>query len=297
MCSDAPLTLIPTNILLQALKGAGAGFGVVTEFVLKTHEEPADVQYAFSHGLGKIEDMAPFFAQWQAFIADPDLDRRFGSEFVLHELGATVTGTFFGTQEEFEATGIPANFPTSASNTTVGIEVMNWLAAVEQQAQDSALWISDASSSFIAKSLAFREEDLLSDDAITQLFKYIGSAHKGTLLWFLIFDVTGGAINDVPLESTSYLHRDKVMFSQGYGVGVPVLTQDTRDFITGIMDTIRSVVPTGANLTTYAGYVDPTLKNPQEQYWGSNLERLMTVKSQWDPNDVFCNPQSVRPAL
>jgi FAD/FMN-containing dehydrogenase len=280
----------------QALKGVGAGFGIVTEFVLKTHEEPSSVQYAFSHSLGKIKDMAPFFSDWQALISDPDLDRRFGSEFVLHELGATVTGTFFGTKKEFEATGIPSKFPTSSPDTGVGVKAMDWLAAVEQQAQDSALWLSDLSASFVARSLAFRQEDLLSEDAITDVFDYIDSASRGTPLWFLIFDVTGGAINDVPLASMSYLHRDKVMFSQGYGVGIPVLNDDTRDFVTGIMSTIRSGVPAGDNLTTYAGYVDPTLAHAQEQYWGSNLPRLMEVKAKWDPKDVFRNPQSVRPA-
>jgi hypothetical protein len=69
-----------------------------------------------------------------------------------------------------------------------------------------------------------------------------------------------------------------------------------RDFIGGITSLVRSLIPTGSQLTTYAGYVDPTLQNPQEQYWGSNLPRLVEVKTKWDPSDVFHNPQSVRPA-
>jgi hypothetical protein len=64
----------------------------------------------------------------------------------------------------------------------------------------------------------------------------------------------------------------------------------------------------------YAGYVEyvsflglpislvlrcfdsPTLPDAQEKYWGTNLPRLEQIKKAVDPNDVFHNPQSVRPA-
>lgn len=273
------------------MKGAGAGFGVITEFVVKTHPEPGSiVQYSFTATFAKHADMADIFEQWQTLISDPNLDRRFGSEIVMHELGLVITATFYGTQEEFDATGIPDKIPAGK----VSVVLDDWLGAVAQQAEDAALYLSDIQSAFTSRSLAFRQDELLTTDQIKSMMTYLDETDRGTLLWFLIFDVSGGAINDIPMNATAYSHRDKIMFCQGYGIGIPTLSQTTKDFMNGLIDNIQSAA--GQTLTTYPGYVDPLLANAQESYWGPNLERLGQIKSNWDVNDVFHNPQSVRPA-
>ncbi|KAI0121832.1 putative glucooligosaccharide oxidase [Daldinia grandis] len=277
--------------LFFALKGAGAGFGVVTEFVVKTHPEPGDiVQYSYSLSLDKHTNLISVFQQWQDLISDPNLDRRFGTEFVMHELGVIITATFYGTEEEWKATGIPDKIPVG----NVSVVVDDWLAVIAQQAEDAALWLSELRVAFSAKSLAFRADETLSPDTISKLMNYIDGAKRGTLIWFLIFDSTGGAVSDIPMNATAYSHRDKIMFAQGYGVGVPTLNQDTRDFMNGIMTTTKS--GSTQTLTTYPGYVDPSLADAQASYWGPNLDTLGEIKSKWDPNDLFHNPQSVRPA-
>ncbi|KAI0392209.1 Glucooligosaccharide oxidase [Xylariaceae sp. FL0594] len=275
--------------LFFALKGAGAGFGIVTEFVMRTHPEPGSViQYSFALTFGKHADMVPVFKQWQDLVSDPDLDRRFGTEFIAHELGVIITATFYGTEEEWEETGIPGRIPKGK----VSVVVDDWLAVLAQQAEDAALYLSDIHTAFTARSLAFTADDMLPEEGITKLMKYLDEQDHGTLLWFLIFDATGGAISDVPMNATAYSHRDKIMFCQGYGIGVPTLTQATKDFISGIMDIIQSSL--SRKLTTYPGYVDPALVDPQQSYWGPNLKTLESVKMKWDPNDLFHNPQSVR---
>ncbi|KAI1469469.1 putative glucooligosaccharide oxidase [Daldinia caldariorum] len=277
--------------LFFALKGAGAGFGVITEFVVKTHPEPGNVvQYSFSLTFSKPTDLIPVYQQWQDLISDPNLDRRFGTEFVMHELGAVITATFYGTEDEWKATGIPDKIPVG----NVSVVVDDWLAVIAQQAEDAALWLSELHVAFAAKSLAFRRDELLSPDTISKLMKYIEDAKRGTLIWFLIFDASGGAVSDIPMNATAYSHRDKVLFAQGYGIGITTVNQDTKDFMNGIMTTIKS--GSAQTLTTYPGYVDPSLTDAQASYWGPNLDALGVIKSKWDPNDLFHNPQSVRPA-
>lgn len=277
--------------LYFALKGAGAGFGIITEFVVKTHPEPGSVvQYSFSLTFAKHADLVPVFKQWQDLVSDPDLDRRFGTEFTMHELGVIISATFYGTEEEFKATGIPDRIPTGK----ISVVVDDWLAVIANLAEEAALSLSDIRSAFTVKSLAFAPQDILSLDTITNVMNFIDDADRGTLLWFLIFDASGGAISDIPMNATAYSHRDKIMFCQGYGIGIPTLTQHTKDFVSGIVDTIRK--GSTETLTTYPGYVDPMLTNAQESYWGPNLNTLQAIKSQWDPNDIFHNPQSVRPA-
>ncbi|KAJ8120644.1 hypothetical protein ONZ43_g2700 [Nemania bipapillata] len=276
--------------LFFALKGAGAGFGIITEFVMKTHPEPGNViQYSFSLSFGKHADMVPVFKQWQDLISDPKLDRRFGTEFVAHELGAIITATFYGTEDEWNASGIPERIPKGK----LSVVIDDWLAVLAQQAEDAALYLSEIHTAFTVRSLAFTAEETLSEDTITKVMKYLDDTNHGTLLWFLIFDATGGAISDIPMNATAYSHRDKIMFCQGYGIGIPVLTQKTKDFLGGLVDTIQDSAT--QQLTTYPGYVDPSLVDPQQSYWGPNLQRLESIKTTYDPNDIFHNPQSVRP--
>jgi hypothetical protein len=248
------------------------------------------VQYSYSATFGKHADMADVFEGWQTLITDPNLDRRFGTEIVMHELGLIITATFYGTQEEFDATGIPDRIPTGS----VSVVIDDWLAVIAEQAEEAALYLSDIQSAFTARSLAFRSDEVLSRDAIDSMMSYLDNTDRGTLLWFLIFDVSGGAISDIPMNATAYSHRDKIMFCQGYGIGIPTLSQSTKDFMNGLINNIQGNVP--ETLTTYPGYVDPALTDPQVSYWGPNLNTLTQIKTKWDPNDLFHNPQSVRPA-
>lgn len=247
------------------------------------------MQYSFSLSFAKFEDLVPVFLQWQDLITDPNLDRRFGTEFVMYALGVVITGTFYGTEDEWKASGIPDKIPVG----NVSLVIDDWLGVVAQQAEDAALYLSDLRSSFTAKSLALRTDEVLSQDTATQVMKYIDGVDHGSLIWFVIFDASGGAVSDIPMNATAYSHRDKIMFVQGYGIGIPTLNQDTRDFISGVITTIRN--DTVETLTTYPGYVDPSLVDAQASYWGPNLKTLGEIKSKWDPNDLFHNPQSVRP--
>ncbi|MBE3043509.1 BBE domain-containing protein [Candidatus Bathyarchaeota archaeon] len=235
--------------------------------------------------------MAPVYAAWQDLISDPALDRRFASEFIVEPLGVIITTTFFGTEDEWEESGIPDRIPTGG---VVSAAVSDWLGGLAREAGNEALYIGDTPSPFYSKALGFSEEDLLSRESIDTLFQYIDDADKGTLIWFVIFDLTGGAINDVPLESTAYPHRDKLMFYQSYAIGLGALPDATTEFVEGVHKEIQKGAGPGAN-STYAGYVDPALGAATEEvYWEGHADLLRVVKGEWDPEEVFWNPQAVR---
>ena len=279
-----------------ALKGAAAGFGVITEFKFRTHPEPGQaVRCSYSWNGGSTSSKAETLKDWQKLISDPLLSRKFSSEVIISELGMFITGTYFGPQTEFDAL-MQGKFSQRdvRSNTIV---FKDWLGLVDHWIEDAGLeTVGGLRSAFYSKSLCFTPFDLIPSSGIDSLFRYLDTAEKGTTLWFLILDLAGGATNDIPMDATAYAHRDVLYFSQSYAVNIGHVSDTTRKFLYGINDVIVAAVPTVAANGAYAGYVDPKLLNGQCAYWRSNLPRLERIKSIVDPNDVFHNPQSVRPA-
>lgn len=245
------------------------------------------MQYEYTLAFGSQAEIAPYYLAWQKLIADPALDRRFGSIFLMMPLGAIIVGDFYGTEDEFQATGIPSALPEGSHRHIV---LNDWLGSLVNGAQVEALYLTNTPAPFYAKSLAFKREDLPSADKVNALFQWVDAQNKATLLWFIIFDASGGAVGDVPANATAFAHRDKILYYQSYAIGLP-LAQATKDFITNFHNQI--LASCGSAYGTYPGYVDPALPDAQSQYWGANLPALQRLKTRWDPEDLFHNPQSV----
>jgi FAD/FMN-containing dehydrogenase len=280
-----------------AIKGAAAGFGIVTEFKVRTQAEPSEaVLYTYNIQGGNTAAKADAFKKWQKLITDPDLSRKFASQFILTEqFGAIITGTFFGSQEEYDSLNISSRLPNEKK---ASIELKDWLGTVGHWAEDEALKIvGGIPSNFYAKSLAYTKDDVIPDQAIDDMFEHIDKADKGNALWFIIWDLEGGAINDVAPNATAYGHRNALFYHQAYAVNLLGKIGDkTRNFLTGVNKVITDALP-DHDEGAYAGYVDPALgKNSANLYWGGNVERLENIKAAIDPDDVFSNPQSIKPA-
>jgi len=251
--------------IFWALKGAGASFGIVTEFVLRTEPEPGEmVQYSYSFTVGSYASMASTFKTWQRFVADPKLTRKFTSEVIITEVGMIISGTYFGSKEEYDEFDMDARFPGNNDKKTVVFR--DWLGMVAHWAEVEGLRLGGGLAAPIyTKSLTFNGCDLIPDKVIDDVFGYLDKVKKGTLIWFVIFDLQGGKVNDVGQAETSYAHRDALFYLQSYAVGVPKLTGKTKIFLRGINDTIRAGMPGGEDFGAYAGYVDPELVDGQKE--------------------------------
>jgi hypothetical protein len=250
------------------------------------------VQYQLLFNLGDTASRADTFKAWQKLISDPDLPREFASNVILTEGTLLIQGTYFGTKAEFDAFQLESKFPANQGfNTTV---FNDWLGLVGYWAVDA---VEDVGGGlpvhFYAKSLPFTNKTLIPDDVVDDFFEYLDTADKGTLTWVIFLDLEAGKTSDPPVDSSAYFHRDALFWIQTYAIDLlgPVSTT-TKTFlndINNIFITKMANPPYGA----YAGYVDPELANPQDEYWGSNLERLIQIKAAVDPQDVFHSPQSV----
>lgn len=276
-----------------AIKGAASGFGIVTEFKVRTEPEPGTaVQYEYVIKIGNKEECAKLFKQWQAFVFDPDLTWKLASILTIFEDSIIITGTFFGTKKEYEDLDLGSQFP-GVNGTSIVFQ--DWLGLVGHWAEDAALKLGGGvPANFYSKSSSWTPKTLMSSETIDELFDYVASADKGTPIWFLLFDFQGGYTSSIASDATSYAHRDVLIWLQSYSINLlgPV-TQTQKDFL----DRVNQIVTNDkAPYAAYPGYVDPRMSNGPEAYWGSNLPRLQRIKKEVDPNDVFHNPQSPSPS-
>lgn len=279
-----------------AVRGAAAGFAVVTEFVVRTHPAPKNsISYSFSVEEGSASDKAQTFKNWQSFVANPDLSRNFSSQLTVCEVGLFISGTYFGSQEEFDALNLQGVFHQNLKCSVV-ITMKDWLGTVLNWTEGIGLHlVGSTRCAFYAKCLAFEPSNLLSSSSVDNLFEYLEKKEKGTALWFLNFELQGGATNDVPVDAAAYAHRDVLFYTEAFGIDIGRVTKTTRGFVTGINELVTTAMP-NVSFGCYPGFVDPELPNGQEAYWGVNLPKLERIKEAIDPSDIFHNPQSVRPA-
>lgn len=117
-----------------ALKGAGASFGIITEFKVRTQAEPEKTTlYSYGIQAGSAQEKATAFKKWQNLISDPDLSRKFASQFIMTELGVIVTGTYFGPQAEFDSLNISSRLPNADESVIV---LDDWIGVVGHWAED-----------------------------------------------------------------------------------------------------------------------------------------------------------------
>ncbi|KAB8227310.1 FAD-dependent oxidoreductase [Aspergillus alliaceus] len=283
--------------LLFGIKGAGASFGVVTQFVLRTEPAPGTtVHYTYTFDLGSGSSRAALFTQWQHFIRQKDLSRKLATICTILRGTVIISGTFFGTRSEFDALGLDTKFPGANPRNSSAIVFTDWLGLVAHWAEQSILDLTGGiPAHFYSRCLGFTADTPITSDGVEKMFEYLDTAHSGALLWFVIFDLEGGAINDVPMGGTGFGHRDVLYWMQSYAVTLGDVGETTYRFLDGVNEVIRNNTP-GLGEKVYPGYVDPRLQDPRRAYWGVNLERLQQVKGIYDPGDVFHNPQGVLPA-
>jgi FAD/FMN-containing dehydrogenase len=285
-----------------AIRGAGASFGIVTDFHIRTHPAPGSaIAFTYNVTLGNAQAQADAFKAWQKLVSAPKLPRELSTQFIALPLGiSVVTGFYYGSEKDFSALKLDTQL-FGIDDAEVSVRVVDKAVAVAHEFSELGLKLfGDVPAHFYSKSLSFSEDTLMSGDAIDAMFKYLGDINLSTLTtpWFVIFDLEGGAINDVAQNSSAYAFRDAIFFLQSYAVDLLGLFQDqSRKFLDGLNEVVlENAGDKDKEFGSYPGYVDPYLDNARDMYWRGNYERLREIKKVRDPDQVFRNPQSVEPA-
>jgi len=285
------------------LKGAGASFGIITQFTVVTHPAPTVItNYAFQYQISGPEDLANTFIQWQNFITQPQIfnDRNFNSILIVTSDSILIQGSHIGTSDELQASGITAALGDGA---TITISDLDWAGALVYWATNELMNIAgEIPMSMYIKNIVIPQSSPLTNETAKAWFQYMNDHSPSDVITILTVDLEAGAISDVPQNGTAFAHRDGLYTIAAYALTEPPFPDDAIEYLDGMIQTINSgtYTPPFNGTTTepfgmYPGYVDPFVPTSQSHnsYWGDNYPRLLEVKAKYDPKNVFRNPQSV----
>jgi FAD/FMN-containing dehydrogenase len=107
----------------------------------------------------------------------------------------------------------------------------------------------------------------------------------------ILLDSYGGVINEVPADATAFVHRDALYSCQfvAYWGDEAGAQSAALSWIGGFYRAMRPFVSRYA----YQNYIDPDLSSWQNAYYGANFDRLVDVKTRYDPDDLFRFRQSI----
>jgi hypothetical protein len=129
------------------------------------------------------------------------------------------------------------------------------------------------------------------DTAFSWARRWPGTSESAGMVLFQ----TGQQVNAVAPDATAFVHRNSdwlmtIVLDWG--------ANDSQSTIEKNLDWQANFYVAMREFTTgaFVNFVDPTLKNWQQDYYGSNLSRLESIKTQVDPHQVFRFPESIRPS-
>ncbi|KAF2138787.1 carbohydrate-binding module family 18 [Aplosporella prunicola CBS 121167] len=292
-----------------ACRGAADSIGIVTKFYLQTHEAPESIVY-FSYGLADMwqsgEQTATYFQHIQDVAQNATVvDRKIGFGMYMDGSGFSLSGTYFGTEDEFNSKIAPELLRGLPKPTSSDVQSMGWIASLQKLGGASTITVPtsgyDQHDNFFAKSVTVPEDTPLTHDALTSYFDYmINQGKTAGASWYSIVNLYGGPDSQINNKDTSfaaYSDRNSLWVAQHYifTSADQTLPQSAMTFLDGLNDAMTSKMP-NAEFGAYLNYIDPSLsaEEAHKVYYGDALyERLESVKKAVDPKSVFWNPQAI----
>jgi FAD/FMN-containing dehydrogenase len=276
--------------LLWALRGAGGGnFGVVTSLTLRLHPVPPAIAFATVFWplaqAGKVLKAAlTDFAE----DAPDELDALISmlpmptGKRVLGALAVYDGGPAVGAKVLSRLTGLGTPMQAKIS-TGPYFKVLLGLPNQVREIHDYY------KSGFVTGRLP--------DPAIDLLVDRFASTEENApeIENMVMFELAGGAINLVPPTATAFVHRHHTLLLSLVATWKGAAGEPNPPEKRWADDLYAALAPYYSG-EVYQNYPDLELGDPLRAYYGENLERLMAVKRQFDPENAFRFAQGIPPS-
>ncbi len=270
--------------LFWALRGGGGGnFGIVTSFTFDTVVAPQPIAFELDFPAGSVPDA---LGGWQQWILDMP-DELFSNCFIYGDGDGpptcTVAGCYIG----------PASALDPLLNNLVdriGSQPASRTVTQYSNVLDGMLYFADCLDTSEAECYA-REAFVASSRLLTAPVAdpaQIASVFDGRAVEVII-DGLGGAISKIAPADTAFPHRKALATIQIYVQTSPADRAAAASSVAEMRDQLTGIVGDGG----YVNYIDASMPNWAQAYYGDNLTRLRQVARRYDPDRLFTFPQAI----
>jgi FAD/FMN-containing dehydrogenase len=278
--------------LFWALRGGGGNFGIVTRFTYRLHtvgpmlyggavvhaaEQTADVLRFLRDQAPRVPDEVSLMA---ALVVAPPTPE-FPAE--LHGQPVAMIGAYHHGElaEGEEALRFVRKFGPPAADLMGPIPYV----ALQQMADDGV----PRGPHYYVKSEWLRG---LPDQVVDALSEH--HLNRPSPLHQILIHQMGGAVARVPTDATAFAYRDAAFVLTVAGAWQP--TEPGDHHIDWVRSTWRDALP-GSRGGSYVNHLDGDEGEDRirDAYGPTTYERLVAVKTAWDPNNVFHLNHNIRP--
>jgi FAD/FMN-containing dehydrogenase len=285
--------------LFWACRGGGGGnFGVVTAFTFKVHPVGNTVIFNLTWGWEAFEAVVDAWQRWA-----PVTDNRVSTALMLLSTRSIkLYGQFTAADQDLPLIqSLLAPMLAAAPAQSVSINVVPYIVATRTFLRVDPLnpqwFVEPHDDDQIFKSTSAYVFDLLDSGGIRTLKTYLedppGQSCPPSQPSMVQLLGAGGAVQDIPPDATAvYARAAKFIIQYDAYWTAPQDEIPTLDWAEAFRTAMQPWTR-GA----YVNYVDLRIADYLEEYYGQNLPRLVQIKAQYDPGNLFNFPQSIPVAL
>jgi FAD/FMN-containing dehydrogenase len=294
--------------LFWANRGGGGGnFGIATSFTFGLHPLPELALFTINWPWAAAADVLGGWQEWMATAPDELWSNCQLQSAGSDGLNVRSNGVYVGDADTLSSLLQPLLATGTPTDQFVGPDSYLHVMLVEAGCEDLTVGQCHLAgenaggtlprSAFAATSAYL--ESALSPAGVNAAVQAVQLLHTtvAQLGGGLVFDSYGGAINRVAPDATAFVHRRALcglQSSTSWAPGDPPATVEAAQAWLAHAAGAMAPFVSGA---AYQNYIDPTLADWSEAYYGSNLPRLVSVKRRYDPDDVFHFAQSIPTTL
>lgn len=266
--------------LFWALRGAGGGnFGVVTSYKFQLLKKVNHITLIRLRWDNNIPARIQFLRTWQDWL--PCLDRRLSAFGGIYKLGAWVNAFFYGQPQD--ARQILAPLLHIPGITLEYIESVPFIDAIKMIGADYPR--RDAFQQvgrFVYR--PFRQDEL------ENLIYIMDNAPSNRNSSIRVYSL-GGAVRDTETNATAFYYRQAnyimaITSSWESKEEAPLHEEWVKTSFNYVYTITRG---------SYVNFPYNQTPNYEYNYYGEHIRRLMHIKKEYDPHNIFSFPQSIKP--